>query len=144
MITLLQDKEYRPALVNDLTPGRKVRIECLTLAPFIVVLLRSFLVAGGQVDILTNALAKKQLHGRDFMENRNQLRELGACVFTYEAPHLNHQKVILIEPDIVYLGSHNMTAQSQFNNRETSIRMTHHGFYDKLVAGFCLKTGTKP
>lgn len=142
MINLLQDKEYRKALVEDMNRASLMYIETVTLAPFLVVLLREWLIAGGSANILTNSLKKSQIHDRDFLTNRDFLRELGAKVYSYDAPHLNHQKIVLIAPDIVYLGSHNMTAQSNFNNRETSIRLVNKAFYDKLLAGFRFKTGT--
>lgn len=143
MVTLLQDREYRQSIALDLIDHNSVRIECLTLTPFIIVLLRDFLIQGGHVEILTNSYSKKQIHGADYLENRKELKNLGAHVFTYEAPHLNHQKVVLIEPDIVYLGSHNMTSQSNFANRESSVRLVNKAIYDKLLAGFWLKTKGK-
>lgn len=140
MVTLLQDREYRHALARDLLTTHHIRIECLTLTSFLTILLEDFLSAGGSADILCNAFSKKYLHTDEFLEVRKLLKELGASVYVYDAPHINHQKVVLIEPDIVYIGSHNMTVQSNFNNRETSLRIVHPDFYNKLLAGFKLKT----
>lgn len=140
MMDLLRDREYITALTTDLETAQEIVIECLSVMPALISLLSPFLKAGGKAEIICNAPHKSYLHNPEFLQNRKELRGKGALVFSYFAPHINHSKVVLIAPDIVYLGSHNMSQQSLYSNRETSLRLTHADIYNKLMAEFKLKT----
>ena len=73
-----------------------------------------------------------------------RLRALGADVRTFKAPYLYHQKTILIPPDIVFVGSHNLTYASVYRNFESSVRFQNFGVYQTLHLRFCRFFGAPP
>lgn len=141
-IQLLQGKEYIRSLYEDFDYAKKIRMETLTLNPIIADILLPQAKLGVKIEILTNPPDRKMIHGPDFLTIRKTLREAGIKVYSFNAPYLHHQKIILIDPDIVYLGSHNISQQSLNANIETSVRFRHFDIYTKLLEKFRLKTGT--
>lgn len=142
-IELLRDREYLTALTADLETAQEIAIECLSISPALLSLLSAYLARGGKAEVLCNAPQKTYLHSPEFLQNRKKLRAQGAQVYSYNAPHINHCKLVLIAPDIVYLGSHNMTHQSLHSNRENSLRLIHPEIYNKLRVLFNFKTRGK-
>lgn len=141
-IQLLQGKEYIRSLYEDFDYAKKIRIECLTLNPIIADILIPQAKAGAKIEILTNPPDRKMIHGPDFLEVRRILREAGIKVYCFNAPYLHHQKIVLIDPDIVYLGSHNISKPSLNINIETSVRFRNFDIFMRLLNQFKMKTGT--
>lgn len=132
-VKLLVDRELIKALVVDLKGSRSVVCSCLQLTRFAITVFSDYLADGGALTILAN-------HPRRFKDNpetqfavKRSLHEQGAIVHWFRSPRLLHQKVILVAPNIVYLGSHNLSSKAFLSNHETSMRIIDKALYGRLI-----------
>lgn len=132
-ISLLFDRELSKSLAVDLTTSRSVICSCMQLSRFVITIFSDYLAAEGSLTMITN-------HPRRFkgpqelqFDVRRSLIEQGATVHWFRSPRLLHQKVILVAPDIVYLGSHNMSAKAFLSNHEATLRIVDKALYTKLT-----------
>lgn len=137
---LLQQQEFIIHLKEDISLAKVIRLEALSLSPILVPLFTDYLFQNKTLEILTNRPGRIKWIGPDFVDIRIKLTNLGAKIFIWRAPYLHHQKIILIAPNIVYCGSHNMSWASCYSNIETTIRLEDDTIYQKLLAQFHKKT----
>jgi len=87
---------------------------------------------GVTIQILCNdkfptAWLKKRLEAE-----RERLRKMGAKVITYPRNKMLHSKLILIDDEIAFLGSMNITSDSMQRNHELIIEITEKPVIEKL------------
>lgn len=137
---LLQQHEFLTHLKEDISTAKHIRLETLSLSPVLIPLFTAYLVEKKNLEILTNNPARNKWVWTDFIDTRIKLCSLGAKIFIWRSPYLHHQKIILIAPNIVYLGSHNLSWASLYSNIETSLRLEDDTLYQKLLDQFHKKT----
>lgn len=132
-VDLLVDRSLAKALASDLWTAPSVVCSCLQLNRFVITLFSNYLSDGGPLTILANHPGRSKVNAEVQFDVRRSLHEQGALVHWFRSPRLLHQKTILIAPDIVYLGSHNLSKKAFFSNHEVSVRIKDKDIYDKLI-----------
>ena len=130
----LSDIAYRVALSNDLQSAETVYASAVTLSPHLITLFEKFCRRGGHLSLVTNSIHRYPAILGQQLSIAARLRSVGARVTFYDCPYLLHAKCVIVSPDIVYLGSHNLTAQALNRNIERSVRITSLGLFTKVLA----------
>lgn len=132
-IILLSDKDYAKSVKKDLLSSTSAVCSCVQLNRFAITLFSDFLSRGGSLTILANHPGRFRDKPDNQFDVYRSLITQGANVQWFRSPRLLHQKVILMAPDIVYLGSHNLSAKAFYSNHEVSIRLENKAMYDALI-----------
>lgn len=132
-IQYLVDSEYKAALVRDMDASRIAHLCTVRLSQSIEHLFGSWLRGGGLLYCVTNSVARFPADIITTLSVAGKLRELGVRLTQINAPYLLHPKILTFAPDIVYLGSHNMTPQSLARNIERSVRIKNLRLYNTVI-----------
>lgn len=131
-IEVLYNKEYVQRLNIDLEAGTECYVNMLYLSNTVGQVFESFLLQQKKLVIITNHPSKARTGVHDPYKIRQDLIAQGAEVHFYRAPWLSHEKILLIPPGIVYLGSHNFTIRGLFQNHESTVRFYSPPVLDRL------------
>ncbi len=131
-IEVLQNKDFINRLNYDLLSAKECYISLLYLTPQIRVIFEEYLSLQKKLVIVTNHPAKFQAVSTNPFQLREELKNLGAEVHFYRAPWLCHEKILLLKPGLVYLGSHNFSKKALFSNHETTVRFFSSSIHRKL------------
>ncbi len=142
-IEVLYNKEFVQRLQADLEAAEECYCNMLYLSNVVEQIFESFLLQQKKLVIITNHPAKIKTGAHDPYELRNKLEAKGAEVHFYRAPWLSHEKILLIPPGTVYLGSHNFTIRGLFQNHESTVRFHSPSIFERLKSRI-LKRITPP
>ena len=148
-VEVLFDKEYFDALMHDIAHARK-RIFIImyvfktagyrkALPDRIVNMLIKRHAQGVEVSVLLNVdqvnkndVASTELNETNLLTAK-QLENNGITVYL-DSPHkTTHAKIVIIDDNIVYIGSHNFTQSALKYNHEVSVRIESHKIAKKLI-----------
>jgi len=131
-LEVLQNKDFIYRLKYDLLSAQECYISLLYLTPQIKEIFEEYLSLRKKLVIVTNHPAKFQAVSTNPFQLRLELQKMGAEVYFYRAPWLSHEKILLLKPGLVYLGSHNFSKKALFSNHETTVRFFSSSIYQKL------------
>ncbi len=133
-IEVLYNKEFVTRLNIDLEAGSSCCANLLYLTPVIAQVFESFLLQKKHLTIIANHPSRFSKGVQDPYQIRQNLLQLGAHVHFFRSPRLCHEKILLIPPGTVYLGSHNFSINGLFKNNESTVRFFSPSILDKLHA----------
>jgi phosphatidylserine/phosphatidylglycerophosphate/cardiolipin synthase-like enzyme len=134
MTTYLRDRDFLLALSRDIAQASDVHLSVVSLTRQLRFLFVDFLLRGGSLTVATNSLSRYPDSTASILAEVAELRDLGAHVVYYNSPYLLHAKLIAIAPNIVYIGSHNLTGQSMGRNIERSVRLMDPALFSDVLA----------
>lgn len=142
-ITLLLDTEFPAALHREMLLTSRVTASVLQLGVYCKSIFFPPLEDGTAVHIITNPPGKWPSMAEEVALTTQALRGAGAEVHYVRRHGLLHQKQVLCAPDIVFLGSHNMSRQSHTINLESSLMIRSATLYNTLLERMLSLSGDK-
>lgn len=122
-VEILNDRELRRRFMIDLVDAESVVCTCLQLNGFVLELFQKYSETGKPVTVIANHPSRSGTDIERQISLRRELIENGIQVNWFRSARLLHQKTILLGPDIVFIGSHNLSRKAWFSNHETTIRI---------------------
>lgn len=139
-IAILNDRELRRRFSADLGDAESVVCTCLHLNSFILELFKNYTELARSVTVIANHPSRSPADAEKQIALRRELIENGIQVNWFRSSRLLHQKTILLGPDIVFIGSHNLSRKAWFSNHETTVRIKNKALYDTMwtrLSAFC-------
>lgn len=139
-IEILNDGEMRRRLSVDLKDAESVICVCLHLNPFVLQLFKGYAELARSVTVIANHPSRSLGDAEKQIALRRELIEHGIQVNWFRSARLLHQKTILLGPDIVFIGSHNLSRKAWYSNHETTVRIKNQALYDTVrnrLSAFC-------
>lgn len=139
-VEILNDRELRRRFMVDLLDAESVVCTCLQLNNFVSELFREYSETGKPVTVIANHPSRSGTDIERQISLRRDLIENGIQVNWFRSARLLHQKVILLAPDIVFIGSHNLSRKAWFSNHETTVRIKDRALFKTMesrLSAFC-------
>lgn len=133
-IEILYNKEFVTRLSVDLDSSSECCVNLLYLTPVISQVFETFLLQKKKLIIIANHPSRFNQGAQDPYQIRQDLIKMGADVHFFRSPRLCHEKILLIPPGTVYLGSHNFSLNGLFRNNESTVRFFSPSILQKLNA----------
>lgn len=139
-IEILNDREMRRKFSEDLKDAESVICTCLHLNSFVLELFADFTKLARSVTVIANHPSRSSSDAEKQIALRRELIEHGIQVNWFRSARLLHQKTILLGPDLVFIGSHNLSRKAWFSNHETTVRINNQSLYNAMrdrLSAFC-------